>query len=495
MKTQSWMLLTALALVGGSSFAQDKKASQESVEAAITQRAEALTEEQISQSHDVAGLGKLAQIYEAKGDMQRMTWVLRRVSELMPNSGNLKMQLALAYAKQGDKSRTYDTLMRMQVAGFGYDISNDARFDPVHGTAAWDYIVKNLQVNTKQFGEGAVAFELPNGDALLNAVAWDPKRKKLLVGSARDGSIKLVDETGKASDFIAPGADGNLWGVDAMAVDAARGKLYVTTSSPLRYKGFSAENANKAAVVAFDLATGKFVQKYTLPREAGPRTFNSIVAAKDGQVYVADGAHKTVLKIEGQELKPIVQNPKLTNISAITVSDDGRTLYLADYAMGIYGFDLAKGAAFELRYNPAQLVLGGIVGMNWYDGTLIIIEDGMIPKRVMRLKMSPDGQTVLAAMPLDAANPAFGSLGAGTLAGDKLYFVSNRQDELYDSHGVLVGGDRAEPELMFRSNARFAWNESGKQVQGTVPTGDTKDAAKAYKPADKPADKQDSGKH
>ena len=186
----------------------------------MKQRAEALTQEQIEQSHDVPALTRLAQVYAQQNDNERLSWVFKRVSELMPNSGDIKLQLALVYAKMGDKTRAYDTLMRMQIQGFGYDISKDARFDPVHGTRVWDYIVANLGVNSKSFGEGKVAFDLPKCDNLMNALAWDTKRKTLLVGSARDGSIHRLDEKGKLTDFIAAGSNPNLWGVDALGVDA-----------------------------------------------------------------------------------------------------------------------------------------------------------------------------------------------------------------------------------------------------------------------------------
>jgi hypothetical protein len=99
--------------------------------------------------------------------------------------------------------------------------------------------------------------------------------------------------------------------------------------------------------------------------------------------------------------------------------------------------------------------------MHWYDGTLVIIEDGMVPKRVMRLGLSPDGRAIVNAMPLDVASQDFIALGDGALADDKLYFIANRQDALYDRNGVLTDAAQAEPEAVFASNVRFAWGKSG----------------------------------
>lgn len=486
MKTQSWAtgkaaaalsLVFAAAISSAVAYAQPAKAPAASP-AQVQQRAEALTKEQIEQSHDVAALSRLAQVYAQQNDNERLSWVFKRVTELMPNSGDIKLQLALVYAKMGDKTRAYDTLMRMQIQGFGYDISKDARFDPVHGTRVWDYLVANLGVNSKSFGEGKVAFELPKTDNLLNALAWDAKHKSLLVGSARNGAIHRLDEKGKLTDFIAAGSNPNLWGVDALGVDSAHDKLYVATSASPKFEKFTADNANKSSLLEYELSSGKFVRKIA-PSDT-PRAFNDIAVSDNGTVYVSDGAHRIVYKLEGNALKPVVQNAKLSAISAITVSGNGRMLYIADFALGIFGFDLAKGQAFEPVYNTESLVLGGIVGMHFYDDTLVIIEDGMVPKRVMRLSLTPDGRTIKAAMPLDVANQDFIALGDGVIAGEKLYFIANRQDSLYDRNGVLTSASDVEPEAVFASNVRFEWGKAGSMAAPIpVQVGMPKDAHQA----------------
>jgi hypothetical protein len=464
MKIQSWILAGALASLcygahAQTEPAQDRAAAVEAARENLIKRAEGLTEEQIKASKDLSSLSKLAQIYNASQDMQRFIWVLQRVTELTPNSGDLRLQLALAYAKIGDKTHAYDTLIRMQMQGFGYDIAQDPRFEPVHGTKVWDYLVANLQVNSRQFGEGKAAFDLPKGDNLFDALAWDAKRGQLLVGGARDGAITRVDASGKVSEFIA--ANHDWWGIDALGVDAAHGKLYAASSATAIYHGFNADNAGKAGVFEFDLASGKLLRKYTFAQDSGAHRLTSLVVASDGAVYAADGMRKQVFRLDNGTLKQVLQNPRLNNITALAVSGDGRTLYLADFALGIFGYDLAKGQAFQVRYNPQSLVLGGIVGMYWYDGTLAVIENDMIPKRVMRLQLSADGRTIEHAIPLDAAQPAFVELGNGTVAGDKLYFFANREDALYDSHGVLTGADKLKPATVFASNLRFAWGEKG----------------------------------
>jgi sugar lactone lactonase YvrE len=496
MKIQSLLLASLLAPL--CAVAQDKPAAtqEQSPQQMMVEKAEALSEDQIKQSHDLVGLSALTQIYNSKGDTQRMVWTLRRVTELMPNSGDLKLQLAMAYTQINDKTKAYDTLLRMQVQGFGYDISKDPRFEAVHGTRVWDYLVANLAVNAKQFGEGKVAFELPSGDYLFNALAWDGKRGKLLVGSEREGKVYVADDNGKLTNFITADAGNGLWGVDALAVDGARNKLYVASAASPRFKGFNQDNAGKSGLFEFDLASGKLLKKYILPQADGAHVLTAIVAGKDGNVYLADGARREVFKLEGGALKIIVSNARLTGITGLALTDDGKTLYLADYAMGIFGYDLTKGAAFELQYDPSKLVLGGIDNLSFYDGNLIVVEGGMVPKRVMRIQLGADGHTVGSVMPLDVAQAAFANLGQAAVAGDNLYFVANRQDDLYDDNGVLTAANDLEPTSIFRSNLRYAWGQKGIATGGTIVPIKTADPGSySRKPGVQPAaEKKDAAK-
>ena len=447
--------------------AQAPKQQQAPDQQAVAARAEALSEEQIAQSHDIGGLTRLSELYNSIGDVQRFTWALERLCELLPDSGQLRLQLAMAYAQQKQLTPAYDTLVHMQGQGYGYDIASDKRFDNIHGTKVWDYIVANMQANAKPFGEGKLAFELPKGDYLFESLAWDPARKQLLVGSAREGKVYRSDLNGKISEFIAANADNGMWSVLDLAADPARDKLYVASADIAYYKGFSAAGFGQSGIFEFQLSTGKFLNKYTFS-DGGKHMLTSITAGKDGRVYAADANRREIYRLDGGELKLLVQNPKLTSIRGLTVSDDGKTLYLADYALGIFGIDLSKTEPFVLAHSPDKLVLGGIDGLYYYDGCLVIIENGMTPQRVMRLKLSADGHGVVSAMPLDVAQKDFTLPTLGAIAGDHLYFIANSQKGLYDRYGVLMQPAKLQPTRIYRSNLRFAWDQSGIATQVTA---------------------------
>lgn len=428
-----------------------------------------LTEAQIAQTQRADALFRLAAIYKQKGDLQRLGWSLKRLLVLRPNSGELRLALAANYAQQGEKSKAYELLLNSQKQGFGFDLSNDARFAKVADTKVWTYIVDNLKTSLKPFGEGRVAFTLPAGDHLFDSLAFDPQRKQFLAGSVREGKIYRVGKNGALQEFIAPTAQNGLWSVYAMATVPEDDALYVASTASVYFKGFDKADFGKAGVFKFRLSDGKFLGKYLLLPGRGERTLSSIAAGRNGQVYAADGLRNEIYRLDGSELKLLMENPQLTSLRGLALDADGKNLYFADYSLGVFGIDLAGGKGFDLAYDPKTLVLGGVDGLYWYDHTLVAIENGMTPHRVMRLSLSQDGHRIIHAMPLDAGNPEFKLPTYGAIDGDGLYFIANSQKNLYDAYGTLKSGAKPEAVKVFRSNLRFAWNTPAEPAARLAP--------------------------
>jgi hypothetical protein len=108
----------------------------------------------------------------------------------------------------------------------------------------------------------------------------------------------------------------------------------------------------------------------------------------------------------------------------------------------------------------------------------------MVPRRVMRLKVAADGRSIVGVMPLDVSHPAFDDLGQGVVADDGLFFVANSQNALYDKNGVLTDPVQLEPTSVFRSNLRFAWDQTG--VGTDVAPGGGAKPGDAHKPQPQP---------
>jgi hypothetical protein len=421
----------------------------------------ALTHAEISAAKTPASLSRLAAIYKERGDLERLEWTLERLSELLPASGDVKLGLAKTYALRDEKSKAYDLLLKLQKQGYGYDLSKDADFAKVTGTKVWPYILGELGRNAAPSGEGKVAFSLPAGDHLYESLAFDPKRGQLLVGSVRDGSIQLVGKDGSLSPFIAADASNGLWSVYAMAAAPDEDALYVASTASVYFRKFDQADFGKAGVFKFQLSNGKLLGKYLLTPDAKPRTLSSIAVGKGGLAFAADGLRNVIYRLDGAALKPVVANPRLTSLRGLAVSGDGKNLYFADYALGVFGVDLTAGTAFDLIHDASKVPLAGIDGLYWYDNALVAIQNGMVPRRVLRLHLDDSGRAVVRAVVIDSGNSEFSLPSYGTIDGDHLEFIANSQKNGYDAYGNPIDVSRLAPVKVFRSNLRYSWDTGG----------------------------------
>lgn len=403
--------------------------------------------QQLAKIESVPQLLAMGEKYDKAADWRRYAYVMERLMQLRPDAGNIRYELAAAYAMQDDKTKAYDALLRLRNAGWAFHPEADERFKGVQGTKVWDYLLEGFKQNAQPIGKGAIAFELPKADLLVEAIAYDPGAKTVLAASTREGKILRVGADGKTSDFIVPDEKNGLMSVLDLAVDAKHNALWVAAAGgPLLKKGKS-EDYGKSGVWKFELSSGKFVDRFMV-EGAGKHELSAIAVAPSGDVYAADGAARAVYKLRGDKLELALANPKLSAIRGITVSDDGSKLFLADYETGIYGIDLTKGAAWQVA--PAKnFTAFGIDGLSYRKGELIAVQNGTAPRRVMRLKLNDDAHAILSADALASGKPEFELPTRGTVADGKFYLIANNQRGQYDRYGIPRDEKKLEATKIF----------------------------------------------
>ncbi len=405
---------------------------------------------ELAKQASVPELLKIADEAATKKDWSRYGEVMQRVLQLRPYAGNIALEVGASYALRNDKGGGYNALMQLPGQGYGFAIEDDERFENLKGTQVWDYLVEQFGANRKPVGAGRVFATLPKQDLLIESLAWDPIGKSLLVGSVRSGKVYRVGTDGKLVDFIAPDKSNDLGGVFDLAVDAKRKVLWVASSQVPHANHSDAARYGDAAVLKFDLASGKLIKRIAIPAEGSPHVPSGLVVGADGALFVADAVQPVIWKIEGDNVRTVVRNPALTGIRAITLNDKGNVLYIADHELGIFGLDLAAGGAFGLT-GPPQLTLYAIDALAWHDGNLIAVQNGFPPARVMRFALDASGKQIVNSQILDAGHKTFGVPGSGAVGGDAYYFIANSQKDRVDGNGKLTDGKALEGVRIFRT--------------------------------------------
>jgi hypothetical protein len=411
------------------------------------------TEVELAKIDSVTQVLQQAAEYRKAGDWRRYSYAMKRIIELRPYAGSAKVELAAAYAMLDMKQEAFDGLVRMQASGYAWDLSKDERFKNLHGTGLWDYLLQNYAANAVPFGKGKLETTLPGGDVLLESLAWDAKRGKMLAGSVRTGEISVVDG-GKLMPLVKPDKTNGLWGAFDLFADAKSDRLWVASSAIPHVKHAAENDYGRAALLAFKLSDGSFVAKYPVPDDGRPHLLTAVTANTRGDVFVADMLTAQVFKLEGDALRLVVQNPRLATIHAIAATADNRFLYFADHELGLFGLDLATGRAFDVLM-PDHFTPWGIESLYAWNGQLVAVQNAFPPKRVMRLTMSADGHRIERAKAVDAAQKPFELPTRGAVAGDRLLLIANSQKGKYDGEGKPVAGAKLEGAKVWSSDLTF----------------------------------------
>lgn len=415
-------------------------------------------EQALAAIEDTNSLLQLAEQLREAGEIVKETLVWKRLAALRPHVGAMRYELAAAYAQQDMKSEAYNTLLELQTAGFAHEVENDTRFAKVTTTEVWQYIVQGFLRNRDSFGEGRVAYTLPREDLLIESLAFDASRGRVLAGSVREGKVYVVEDDGSLK-ILAEATEANgMWGVFGVAVDAERGVLWVASSAVPHYKGYSAErDLGKAGIFKFELASGKFVKSFLSPVVPGQSfVLSNITVAADGSVYAVDGVNNVIYQVRDDSFRRLLQAPHLSGLRGLAVSGDSKRLYFSDIERGVFALDLDTGKPIDIAV-PRNLALAGIESMVWWNDHLIIVQNGLPPNRIMRLKLSADGRQIAQGHPLEANQQALPlQVGAAIGRDAALYVIGNSQRNGYDRFGLPRNRDRIEGARIYQLQADFA---------------------------------------
>lgn len=416
------------------------------------------TELELARVEDVGELMNQARQWHAAGDLRRYTYALERLVQLRPYNGAFQFKLAQAYGQQDMKTPAYDMLLKMQAAGLAFDPTTEAEaFKPVASTAAYGYIVEALQRNAQPFGAGRVAYSVSPQPELLESIAWDDKRKAVLLGSARSGEIFHVGADGALQRLAAPKPESPWWGALALAADSERDTLWVATTALPHFAGFKPEALGLGAILRLRLSDGELLEHYPIPVDGLPHVVGALSVAASGALYAVDGVSNHVYRIADGQLEVLLSLPQATTLRGIAIHPNEQLLYLSDYEMGLQLADLQRQQVLAINL-PAQN-FGGIDHLSWYEGHLIAVQNFNPPNRVMRISLAEDGRSVSGMAPLESGQAAMTRPTLGVIGGEDFYFIANSQRDYYGPDGRLVEGVEPQSRVIYRLAPGFALKE------------------------------------
>lgn len=374
---------------------------------------------------------------------------MKLAESLRPNHPRLLYNLSVAYTMNGKTNEAISTLNRLVEMKLFYDVEKDDDFAAIKNSTEFQQVVGKFQVNRKPTGKGELAFAVNEKGIVPEGLAYNGRTRTFYLSSVAGRKILSINAKGESKVFADQSS--GLWSVFGIKVDEKRQLLWATSSAHKQMPGLIAEEDGQAGIFAFDLRTGKLVQKYLLPNTTARHLLGDLVVAQNGDVYATDSRSPVIYVIRSgkKEIETFGESNDFVSLQGLDLSKDGKFLFVADYSKGIFKIDLATKKPVSLA-PPASSTLLGIDGIYFDGDSLVGIQNGVSPQRVIRLKLTKNLDKIEGLEVIEANNPLFDDITLGVFAQGQFYFIANSQWNLLGEEGKIAPPEKLKNIVVLR---------------------------------------------
>ncbi|GAB4019782.1 hypothetical protein GCM10028808_58650 [Spirosoma migulaei] len=293
-----------------------------------------------------------------------------------------------------------------------------------------------------------VAFQLPETGLITEGIAYDSQTETFYISSVHERKLISYSVKKGATDFSQP-VD-SLWGMFGLKVDPARRLLWGCSSALAQAKGITATSDGHTALVAYDLKTRQLLHNYPVPDDGKPHLLGDLTVSRSGTVYATDSRSPWIYRLDvgAKAVTPFLTDTLFRSLQGLALSDDEKTLYVADYRRGLLSVTLSTKRVTCL--SCAQTAdLSGIDGLYYYQNSLIAIQNRKKPYKVIRVYLDKTTSAIERVEPLDVDHPLSTEPTLGVVVGKQLYYIANSQWEAFDDAGKPVPNfSAAKPTIL-----------------------------------------------
>ena len=371
------------------------------------------------------------------GQLEECRTGVRRLIALTDGRPDFLCKLARTEARLGAQPQALRDLATCIRSGLAFDnLSTEPALDTLRASPRF----AELQAEATRLVAPAVDFSkrlvLTDPALIAEDLAYDPTDHSFYISSVHERKIVRVAADGSVSDFLTA-AQTPLWGVYAVAVDSERGILWATSSAGAESPPFDAVEDGKSAVLKFDLHSRTLLARYELA-DGRPHGFGDVALEPGGALLVSDGIDGGVYVVgPGSAGLRVVVAPGAMHSPQTPAPIPGTAQVLVpDYSRGIAVANL-EGRAIRWLAHPPELALFGIDGLYLRGRTLIAVQNGTAPERVLLMTLDPSCSRITAWHTAVARAPGLGEPTHAAFVGADLYLLVNSGWDRVSDAGVL----------------------------------------------------------
>ncbi|WP_445454595.1 TPR end-of-group domain-containing protein [Flavobacterium sp. 25HG05S-40] len=379
--------------------------------------------------------------YESK-DFKSFLKLTTTLDSLRPFHPTYTYNLASANALNQNWEEALVALRTLVLMNNATDFENDADFATLKQDEGFRSLLTLKSAQSKVVATSKPLVTLSEKDLHPEGLVYLPISKIWLASSVRKRKIVAFDnKTGQCTDWL---KDNNMLSIMTLKTDVKEQFLWVATAAFPEMEGYDKALNGKSEILKIDTKTKRIVKRFTV---AGTHVFGDLLVAKNGTVYISDSAKPIIYRIEKDVITEFVSFEKDGyNLQGLAFNDTQSKLFVADYLKGITVIDLLTKSKTTLAF-PEETSPKGIDGLVFYNNTLIMIQNGVKPIRILQFQLNEWQTEIVGFKVLDNNRLEFNEPALATVVGEQLYFFANSPWNAYDEKGNLDLNKVSNPML------------------------------------------------
>lgn len=385
------------------------------------------------------------------------------------------LTVATIEARLGHKDEALKWIEKYVATGLSFDPSKDEDLKTLMSVGTGEKVAALMNEHGLPVTNAEFVCQLQQADTMPEDIAYLKRAGTKSAGSFYVSSIQhhtiyriSLPKAGSRQctmEELPLPADAKRWSTLAISADPKRQVLWMTASAMPGFSGISKEDEGKAVLMEIDPTSGKVLRRFD-PATTGPAVLGDMCVTDSGTVYVTDSIGGGVYRLHGD-----LQTAKLEKIAdglfspqTPVLSRDGKRLFVADYTMGVAVIHLPAAGATphldaKINYlpHPGSVAVVGLDGLYRNGDSLIGIQNGTEPERIVRFLMNPAQTEVTGAQiihQIAQLDPTH-----AVEVGEWFYATSNvGWSKVDDNTGQLKPGEKFTPPVLLRFHQNAPWH-------------------------------------
>ena len=364
---------------------------------------------------------------------------IERAAESWPTQSSYLWADAVLAARAGDTTTAIHALEAYAELGLGRDLNGEPAVSRLTSLPAFAKIVAAHDAHRAPLVHSRERGSLPDSSFWPEGVDYDARTGRFYIASVRHRTIAELRPDGSSRELLK--RDGrSLGAMLGVRIDTARGVLWATTSGIPQMQGYAPGDSAVAALLRIRVSDGAIEKRWDIRPVTGGHVLGDVVIGPRGDVFFTDSSEPVFYRLRpGTDSLESIRSPLFHSLQGMAPSPDGRRVYVADYAHGMLIVDLVTRAVIRVSDAPGSTSLG-CDGIVWDRGSIVAVQNGVTPARVVRFILDAAGTRFTRVDVLDQNVGVADEPTIGTIAGREFVYLANSQWDKHDAAGTPSRG-------------------------------------------------------